>query len=56
MGANRQMRRRQEREQVRDWRRKGTLDQVLAIRKNGITTKDLDKAYKDGYDEGFMSA
>ena len=50
MGAmNRQQRRRQEREQIRAWKEQGHYGQVLSLQRNGITEKDLDKAYKDGY-------
>lgn len=56
MGANRQQRRRQEREQLREWKQKNQYEQVLALRKNGITEKDLDASYKKGYDEGYMYA
>lgn len=51
---NRQQRRRQEREQIRQWKEQGRYNQVLSLQRNGITEKDLDKAYKDGYDEGYM--
>ena len=55
MGAmNRQQRRRQEREQIRAWKEQGHYGQVLSLQRNGITEKDLDKAYKDGYTEGYM--
>lgn len=53
MGLNRQMRRRQERQQVRDWKATGRYDQILSIQRNGITQKDLDSAYNDGYGKGY---
>lgn len=56
MGANRSLRRKQEREQVRKWKEAGHYNQVLSMQRNGITEKDLDKSYKNGYDDGFMSA
>jgi len=56
VGANRQQRRRQEREQIRTWKEQGRYKQVLSLQRNGITEKDLDKAYKDGYEEGYMYA
>ena len=57
MGAiNRSQRRKQEREQIREWKRCGQYNQVLALQRNGITEKDLDKSYKNGYDDGFMVA
>ena len=45
-----------EREQMRQWKRTGDYDRMIQIQKNGITAKDLDKAYKKGYDEGYMYA
>ena len=57
MGAvNRQVRRRQEREQVRSWKEQGRYDQVLSLQRNGITQKDLDRAYNDGYEKGYLQA
>lgn len=56
MGANRAQRRRQEREQVREWRKKGEMEQVASLQRNGILTKDLDKAREDGYRDGYMYA
>lgn len=52
MSLNRQMRRRQERQQVRDWKATGRYDQVLSLQRNGITQKDLDAAFNDGYQKG----
>ena len=45
-----------EREQVREWRQKGDIDQVISLQRNGITQKDLDKAREDGYRDGYMYA
>ena len=57
MGAmNRKQRRQQEREQIREWRHRGEIGQVVSLQRNGITTADLDKYYKKGYDDGFMYA
>lgn len=56
MGANRAMRRKQERDQIRAWKNAGQLEQVLSLQRNGITENDLNKAYKDGYNEGYMYA
>jgi hypothetical protein len=56
MGANRSQRRRQEREQIREWNRLGNKERVLSLERNGITQKDLDKSYKDGYNSGYMDA
>jgi len=56
MGANRQMRRQQERNQIRDWKAKGQYGQVMSLQRNGIQEKDLDAAYKDGYENGYTYA
>lgn len=56
MGLNRQMRRRQERQQVRDWKAQGRYGQILSIQRNGITEKDLDAAFNDGYQKGYGTA
>jgi hypothetical protein len=50
------MRRQQEREQIRAWKEAGNYEQVLSLQRNGITQNDLDKAYKNGYDDGYMYA
>lgn len=55
MGAvNRQQRRKQERDQIRAWKDQGRYGQVLSLQRNGITQKDLDDAYNDGYKEGYL--
>ena len=55
MGAvNRQQRRKQEREQIREWKDQGRYGQVLSLQRNGITQKDLDEAYNDGYRNGYL--
>lgn len=55
MGAvNRQQRRKQERDQIRAWKDQGRYGQVLSLQRNGITQKDLDAAYNDGYKEGYL--
>lgn len=56
MGLNRQMRRQQQREQMRNWVRDGTAERVRKLSVNGITANDLDKARKDGYEEGYLFA
>ena len=57
MGAvNRQQRRKQEREQIRAWKDQGRYGQVLSLQRNGITEKDLDQSYNDGYKEGYLFA
>ena len=55
-GMNRAQRRQQERQQIKEWRNSGKINQVLSIQRNGLTSADLDKAYKDGYTEGYMYA
>ena len=56
MGANRAMRRQQERNQIREWKEQGRYGQVISLQRNGIKEKDLDTAYKNGYDEGYTYA
>ena len=57
MGAvNRQQRRKQERDQIRSWKDQGRYGQVLSLQRNGITEKDLDQSYNDGYKEGYLFA
>jgi hypothetical protein len=56
MGANRALRRKQERETIRGWKEKNRYDQVLALQRNGIRQSDLDKAYNDGYEKGYLYA
>ena len=56
MSLNRQMRRKMERQQVRDWKSTGKYDQILSLQRNGITAKDLDNAYNDGYTKGYETA
>ena len=52
--VNRQQRRKQERDQIRAWKDQGRYGQVLSLQRNGITQKDLDAAYNDGYKEGYL--
>ena len=56
MGVNRAFRRQQEREQLRNWQRSGQKEKVLRIAQNGLTQKDLDEAYDNGYKNGYYSA
>ena len=56
MGANRALRRQQERQQVREWKQQGRYEQVRSLQRNGITEKDLDLAYQNGYKEGYDKA
>ena len=56
MGANRAMRRQQERNQIRTWKEQGRYGQIMSLQRNGIKEKDLDTAYKNGYEEGYTYA
>lgn len=56
MGANRQMRRQQAREQMRQWVRDGTAERVRKLSVNGITPADYEKVRKEGYEEGYLYA
>lgn len=53
MGANRAMRRKQVREQIKDWTRTGQLEQVRRLTQNGISQKDLDDCYNKGHEDGY---
>lgn len=54
MSLNRQMRRQQTRQEMQEWVRDGTAEKVRKLSVNGITDKDLDTAYKKGYEEGYL--
>ena len=56
MGANRQMRRKQARQQMNDWIRTGTAEKVRRLNQGGITQDDLNDYHKRGYTEGYMYA
>lgn len=56
MGANRAMRRRQAREQMGEWVRSGEAEKVRRITQNGLSQKDLDDAYNNGYKNGHYTA
>lgn len=56
MSLNRQMRRQQARQKMQEWVRDGTAEKVRKLSVNGITAEDLDKARKDGYEEGYLFA
>ena len=56
MGLNRQMRRQQERQQMRDWRKKDDYERLVHLQRNGITKEELDRYYKDGYEQGYLFA
>ena len=53
MGANRAMRRKQVREQMKEWVRTGKEEQVRRLTQNGITQKDLDECFDKGHEEGY---
>ena len=55
MGANRAMRRKQIREQMHDWVRKGEMEQARILTQNGITQKDLTESYNKGHEDGFKA-
>ena len=56
MGTNRAIRRQQERNQIREWKSQGRYAQVMSLQRNGIKERDLDTAYKNGYEEGYKYA
>jgi hypothetical protein len=57
MGAvNRQFRRQQQREKMREWVRDGTAERVRKLSVNGITAEDLTAYHKKGYEEGYLYA
>lgn len=56
MSLNRQMRRRKERETIREMKQQGRYDQMMSLQRNGITRKDLDSAFNDGYQKGYETA
>ena len=53
---NRQFRRQQTREKMREWVRDGTAEKVRKLSVNGITVKDMEDAHKRGYEEGYLYA
>ena len=53
MGTNRAMRRKQVREQMKEWVRTGKEEQVRRLTQNGITQKDLDECFDKGHEEGY---
>ena len=54
--VNRQFRRQQTREKMREWVRDGTAEKVRKLSVNGITVKDMEDAHKRGYEEGYLYA
>ena len=56
MGMNRAMRRKQRRDKMQEWVRDGTAERVRKLSVNGLTDKDIDEAYKNGYEKGYMFA
>lgn len=53
MGANRSMRRKQVRDQMREWVRMDKTEQVRRLTQQGISQKDLDESYSKGHEDGF---
>lgn len=56
MGVNRQFRRQEQRQKMREWVRDGTAEKVRKLSVNGITVKDMEDAHKKGYEEGYLYA
>ena len=56
MSVNRQFRRQEQRQKMREWVRDGTAERVRKLSANGITPDDYEKVRKDSYQEGFMYA
>ena len=56
MGANRAMRRKQQREQLHEWVRDGTAERVRKMSQGGITPDEVNEAHKNGYEEGYLFA
>lgn len=54
MSLNRQMRRQQERQTMRDWMRMPEKDRMVRMAKNGITSEYADSEYKRGVKDGFQ--
>lgn len=54
MGLNRQMRRQQERQTMREWVRTNEKDRMIQLAKNGITSEYADSEYKRGVKDGFQ--
>lgn len=53
MGANRAMRRKQVRDQMKEWVHTGQMEQVRRLTQNGITQKDLDECFNKGHEQGY---
>ena len=56
MGVNRQFRRQEQRQKMREWVRDGTAEKVRKMSVNGITPADLQEYHKKGYEEGYLYA
>ena len=56
MSVNRQFRRQEQRQKMREWVRDGTAERVRKLSVNGITPADYEQVRKDGYEEGFLYA
>lgn len=53
MGLNRQMRRQQERETMRNWMHSSDKVRMMQLAKNGITSEYADSEYRRGHKDGF---
>ena len=53
MGLNRQMRRQQERQTMREWVRSNDKTRMMQLAKNGITSEYADSEYKRGHKDGY---
>ena len=56
MGANRALRRQQQRQKMQEWVRDGTAERVRKMSQGGITPVELEESHKKGYEEGYMYA
>ena len=56
MGVNRQFRRQEQRQKMRELVRDGKAERVRKLSVNGITPADYEQVRKDGYEEGFLYA
>lgn len=54
MGLNRQLRRQQERQTMKEWVRMPEKDRMVRMAKNGITSEYADAEYKRGVKDGFQ--
>ena len=54
MGLNRQMRRQQERQTMREWMRSSDRERMTQLARNGITSEYADSEYRRGRKDGFQ--